>query len=103
MTLIDPFNITDYKRSLQDLQIFWIFSIMVAGKSAVRISQKVTEMLQGKRNEELPFEYLQRQNLSQFLREQRTGQYSRTKQAFEQSFGLDLRTCKLEELESIQP
>jgi len=74
---------------------------MVAGKSAVRISQKVHEMLQGKRNEELPFEYLKRQNLSRFLREHRTGQYNRTEKALKASFDLDLKTCSLEELESI--
>ena len=43
--LIDPYKITNYKRSKNELEEFLLFCIVVAGKTAYIQSQKLDEFL----------------------------------------------------------
>lgn len=44
--MIDPFQITNYARSDEDLQEFWLFCLAVAGKTATQMAKKVDDFLQ---------------------------------------------------------
>ena len=98
---IDPFNITNYDRTEEELQIFWLFCIMVAGKNAGQTADKLTEMLWDVPNYYMPFDWLKMQNVEDWCRRHRTGQYNRVSKAIEQSLSLNLRKCSLSDLEGI--
>ena len=100
--LIDPFQITDYNRTTEELQIFWLFCMMVAGKNATTTSKGLTKLLMGRQEGELPFDYLKRQDdLYDFLLSHSTGQYNRLTKGFTQSFGLDLHNGSVSDFEAI--
>ena len=43
--VVDPFNITDFNRTEEQLQVFLMFCVAVAGKKAVMISKKINTFL----------------------------------------------------------
>lgn len=101
--MIDPYNITDFNRSDKDLQRFWLFCVLVAGKNSDWAAVCLRRFLHN--TKEYPLDYIKWLHLTgslhQRLVEARTGQYGRVGRAFIESVGLDLRTCSLEALESI--
>ena len=54
--MINPKQITDFNRSKRELEMFWIFSIMVAGKNSDNTAKVVARLFKDK---EEPFIYLQ--------------------------------------------
>lgn len=103
MKLVDPCNITNFYRNDQELEIFWVFCILVAGKPSNWAAKKVQDL-----HRELGYpEYLVRaaahmsffwNDLYGILQRIRTGQYERIKWALKESASLDLRNGDLDSL-----
>lgn len=101
---VDPKNITIYNRTDSELQIFWLFCILVAGKNSDTTSRLLTKLLSTIDDSQTPFEALQNlseKNLYKLLLDNKTGQYDRVHKAILQSLQLDLRNCSRDELMSI--
>jgi hypothetical protein len=104
--LIDSHNVTDYNRSQEDLQAFWLFGILVAGKNSVVQAEKLAQFLVPAVGfDETPFNYIERLFRCGALRDMmeyhKLGQYTRIFKSFSQSIGLDLEFCTIADLESI--
>ena len=100
--MIEPTKITDFKRSVSQLQIFWVFCIIVAGKNSDYAASVVAKLLN--RGKDNPFEYfksLGEHGVRNALVASKTGQYDRISKAINQSLGLDLATCTFEDLMAI--
>ena len=103
---IDPQDITDYTRSTEELQTFWLFCILVAGKnSKVQAGKLADFLLSAEVIDDTPFNYIERLLRAGSLREMmeyhKLGQYTRIFKSFTQSIGLDLEFCTVADLESI--
>ena len=99
-TLIVPTDITNYNRTDVELESFWIFCILVAGKNSDTTSRLVSKLL-SKRGKMTPFEYIRSLKLVELrntLVANKTGQYDRIKKALYFSARLDLRTCTRDDL-----
>ena len=103
MQTIDPKAVTNYERTQEELEQFWIFCILVAGKNADWAARCVTRLLSRKLDGQTPLEFLEAEGnaLHNTLVANRVGQYNRISKAIEGSYGIDLRTCTVEELEAI--
>ena len=106
MFAIDPHNITNYNRSDEELELFWLFSVLVAGKNSRIQAGKLDEFLSDSSNFSVsPFSYIRYLVVQDFLRHtlevHKLGQYNRLVPCFEQSLDLDLRKCSVEDLEAI--
>ena len=94
-TLINPKDITNYNRTDVELESFWIFCILVAGKNSDTTSRLVTKLLKN-RGDKTPFEFIRSLKLTElrnYLVAHKTGQYDRIRKALFFSAKLDLRTC----------
>ena len=99
-TLIDPKDITNYSRTDVELQSFWIFCILVAGKNSDTTARLVTKLLKD-RGDKTPFEFirsLKLVELHEYIKVCKTGQYDRVRKALYFSAKLDLRTCTRDDL-----
>jgi len=99
--VINPKQITNYERTDNELQIFWIFCILVAGKNADTTSRAVAKIINDLAPWDNPFDGIKRigfEGLQDILRKYRTGQYDRVARAIYQSLDIDLRTCTVEDL-----
>jgi thermostable 8-oxoguanine DNA glycosylase len=102
MLAIDPKQITKFDRTQEELELFWLFCILVAGKNADWASVKITQLLSMKPPGSSPLTYLsESSNLHNMLVANRVGQYNRITKAIEQSSKLNLKTAKLEDLMSV--
>jgi len=106
--VIDPHNITNFHRTQYELEAFWLFCILVAGKKANVQAKKLTAFLDNTHHMKLtPFQYIQfleddeDSSLDEAIRHDKLGQYTRVHRAFTESLDLDLRNCTVEELEAI--
>ncbi len=102
-TLIDPKDITNYNRTDVELQSFWIFCILVAGKNSDTTARLVTKLLKD-RGDMTPFEFIRSLKLTElrnYLVAHKTGQYDRIRKALFFSAKLDLRTCTRDDLMDI--
>jgi len=102
MKVIEPTQVTNYNRTDAELQTFWIYSIMVAGKPSEWAARVVTKFLKNRKHM-TPFRYIKSMGygLRNTLVANRVGQYNRITIALEQSLDLNLRTCTVRDLESI--
>jgi thermostable 8-oxoguanine DNA glycosylase len=102
-TTIDPKAITNFERSQEELEMFWLFCILVAGKNADWAAVKLQDLFKNKKPFQTPFQFLsERQtDLHNILVVNKVGQYKRITSAIEQSLNLDLRTATLDEFLSI--
>lgn len=108
--LIDPFKVTDFNRPDDQLQAFWLFAILVAGKNAKVQAQKLAEFLepmpQGEADDGYdPFNWILALDwvgsLEAEVRAHKLGQYSRIVPAFRQSLDLDLREDDVHDFEKV--
>jgi thermostable 8-oxoguanine DNA glycosylase len=106
--VIDPHNITNFKRTQYELEAFWLFCILTAGKTASVQSKKLTAFLANTHQMGLtPFEYIRHieehcdYSLDDAIRHEKLGQYTRVERAFLESLSLDLSNCTVDELESV--
>ena len=103
---IDSHNVTDYNRNIEDLQAFWLFGILVAGKNSEVQARKLASFLELANHYMLtPFDYIRElvkeDVLDNFTRFHKLGQYTRINRAFEDSMRLDLKTATVERLEEV--
>ena len=101
--LINPNDITNFQRSQDDLEAFWLFCIVVAGKNSQVQAQKLAKFLEPAHEAGLsPLEYIEHvSDLETLLREVKMGQYNRLTQAFKESAYMDVSAANLLRLESI--
>lgn len=106
MFLIDPTDVINYHRSDDELELWWLFSAVVAGKTAstqTRLLDKFLQAIPSKSTS--PFERLRAAvaegTLLDRLKTSGLGQYNRLNRMFEESLALDLRNCKVDDLEAI--
>ena len=102
--VIDPKAVTNFCRTDRELQAFWLFCIVVAGKNSDIASYAVSRFLSKAKEGQTPFEYLTelgKTNIHNALVAARIGQYFRIERAFCQSLALDLRTATLEDLTNV--
>jgi hypothetical protein len=102
MNSIDDHRI---ERTDEELEEFWLFSICVAGKEATLQERRLREFLDAIPTLGSPFRKITSVvadgTLTARLRSCKLGKYERTAKAFEQSLGLNLRTCTIEDLEDV--
>lgn len=104
--MIDPFNITNYDYSDDELEEFLLFAIAVAGKTAVVISSKIDEFLSLEKSGS-PFDkvrsMIRKGTLRKNLVKVKLGKYRILEQGYSElvSGSLDPRTCSVEDLEKI--
>lgn len=99
--MINPNQITNFHRTKEELEEFWLFSILVAGKNSKVAAAALDRML---KHVDKPFVFLR--NLTDkerliLLKSCRTGQYNRINNAIRDSFDVNLRSCDVAELEGI--
>lgn len=105
--MIDPSSVTLFDRTPAQLQEWWLFSIVVAGKQAYRQAKQLDAFLNSLPwpKSALPFDRIRaamrKGVLSEKLRESRLGQYVRIERAFRESVELDVATASIEELERV--
>lgn len=98
---INPKQVTNKNRTDAQLQAFWVFCIVVAGKNSDYASRVVGKML-GKTDN--PFEYfrsLGEHGIHNALVANKVGQYGRITRAIKESLLLDLRQSTFHDLRSI--
>lgn len=86
--MIDPFKITNYDRTDEELQEFWLFCLAVAGKKATMMAKKVDEFLKP-RGSLTPYQYVDHlvsfTTLDNRLRAVKMGKYALLEKGYEQS------------------
>lgn len=100
---INPLNITNFDRTYSELQAFWIFCVVVAGRNADFAARSVAALL-SRRGSMTPFNYLKslgEHGVHNCLVAHRVGQYTRISKALNESLNLDLRKVSLEQLMAI--
>lgn len=104
--VIDPDNVTNFDRSHAELEEFFMFCVVVAGKGAYIQAIKLEQFLKpAKLKDMTPFEYikhlLDKDMLMAMIREARLGQYKRLTACFKNVVGMDLQKVTLDDLELI--
>ena len=99
---IDPLQVTNFDRTDDQLQRFWLFCIIVAGKNSDWAASTVSKLLKRKPDDVPAITWLNQSNdLHNTLVANRVGQYTRIENAIKQSNEVDLRTATVQELEGI--
>lgn len=105
--MIDPSDVIKFDRTDAELQEWWLFSVLVAGKTAITQARLLDAFLidNGWVPGQQPFDVIRRMvangTLEFRMREARLGQYTRLVRTFSDSLMLDLATCSLEQLEAV--
>lgn len=86
--MIDPNDVTKYDRTEAELQEYWLFCLVVAGKTAV-VQARLLDSFLTSLGASTPFQgirdAIKRGDLLDKLKESRLGQYNRLAKAMEQS------------------
>lgn len=109
MTVIDPRYVTNYDRTEAELEEFWLFCLVVAGKTATTQARLLEGFLSLLRDacDLTPFQAIQRAiddgKLLEYLKYSRLGQFTRLEKAMVQSMAFHgkLKTVQTSELEEI--
>lgn len=101
--MIDPNKITNFNRTDTELEEFWLFSLVVAGKTATTQAKLLDGFLIRKNIKPFDFirDLIRDDDLLDFLKLSHLGQYTRLEKAFRESLTLNLRTATVQELEAI--
>lgn len=107
--LIDPSDVIKFDRTDEELELFWLFCAVVAGKTATTQAKLLNGFLGDldahPNKPDLPFNRIiwadVRKKLYDKLVASRLGQYNRLYHFMVQSVLLDLRTCTVSDLEAI--
>jgi hypothetical protein len=101
--MINPTTITNFNRTERELQEFWLFCIMVAGKNSSQTANKLNRALED--FDGLPFDTfatLGEPGIRGWLEQHKIGQYDRITGAIVSSLVLDLSNVELETLLKIK-
>lgn len=110
--MINPYDITNYGRSIAELQEFLLFAIIVAGKTAYIQANKLEFFLTKAKSDYFieknePFEILKSLNdrniLDKHITDCKLGQYKKISKAFKYLLNadIDLKSCTPSELELV--
>ncbi len=103
--MIDPTDVIKYDRTQAELEEWWLFSILVAGKTAATQARLLDRFLTAIPGDGSPFEkvasLVASGALGDHAKEHRIGQYSRLVPCMTQSLALDLRNDPVEAFEAI--
>jgi len=102
--VVIPTEITNYNRTDYELEVFWLFCILVAGKNSDTTSRVLARFLSRLPQGQTPFEGIRElgeDRLHNLLVSHRVGQYNRITKAIWQSLDLDLRNCTRDDLMNI--
>lgn len=104
--MIDPSDVIKYDRTDAELEEWWLFSCVVAGKTARTQARLLEKFLTGLGFPNVsPFEGMRAAvrtgTLLDHLKASRLGQYTRLARCFEESLTLDLRHDPVEAFESV--
>lgn len=106
--MIDPRYVTKYDRTEAELEEFWLFCLVVAGKTATTQARLLDAFLTALGQTGTPFEKIQAavddDDLLEMLKLSRLGQFNRLKKAMEESLTKlsgKLSTCSVTDLEAI--
>lgn len=94
--MINPYKITNFKRSDKELLEFIIFCIFVAGKNSEIVAKKTNSFFKDFIKHKIKNERV----IYSLLKKHKIGQYNRIKKALIDISKLDLRKCSLEDLEN---
>lgn len=102
----DPFDCTNFNRTDEELENFFVFCIFVAGKRADMTARKVNQMIEDHNNKsalQIIREKLEDspQALDTLLRKYKFGKYDLLLRCFKEAVNLDLRKCSVSDLESV--
>lgn len=104
--MIDPTDVIKYDRTQSELEEWWLFSVLVAGKTAATQARLLDGFLsENGQAKDTPFDVVRRLvamgTLEYRMREARLGQYTRLARCFAESLILDLQHAPLESLEAV--
>jgi endonuclease III len=107
--MVDPFDITKYNRTREELEEFALFCVAVAGKNAGSTARALDDFLGQYGTAKQPFKTvrhaiaLEGPKFGEALRDCGFGCYNHRAKAFRSlvSSGLDLRTCDVKALEAL--
>ncbi len=108
--LVDPKDVISYDRTNSELELFWLFCAVVAGKTAKTQARLLNRFLlslpvANHPDNDSPFERLYKAEMAGMLldklKESRLGQFNRLERLMRESLSLDLQTCSVEDLEAI--
>jgi len=103
--MVDLTKVTNFQRTLFELQEFWLVAICVAGKNGPKQAKKVHDFLDGQAGN-TPFAKVRKMidgdKLLKRLKFVKMGQYNRIERAFRESLDLDLEKCTLDDLTRIK-
>lgn len=103
--LINPSEVINYERSDNDLELFFLFSAVVAGKTASTQARLLEGFLLSLEGGASPFGRIRAAHENGTLRdrliESRLGQFNRLEKQFVQALDVNLRTCTVADLEAI--
>ncbi len=110
--MIDPADVIKFDRTDAELEEWWLFSTLVAGKTAATQARLLEEFLRfARRGNETPFEVVAaypivtdpflHDPLLSYMKRARLGQYTRLVRCWRESLKLDLRNDPVEVFEAI--
>lgn len=101
--MITPTNITNFSRTLPELQEFFLFALFCAGKNSEYASKCLNRILDREGSDTLfeRFKNLGESEVRDTLVNARIGQYGRLTKAIMQAVNVDLNKCSLEDLMNI--
>lgn len=104
--LINPHDVINYNRTDDELELFWLFCCVVAGKTASTQARGLNNFMNSLDERfASPFAKIKQaisdDILLSKLIDSRLGQFNRLVVTFEQSLRLDLRNCGVVDLENI--
>jgi hypothetical protein len=100
--MITPTQITNFHRTIAELQAFWLFGAFCAGKNSDYAARCLSRLLN--KTTENPFDYLRslgEVGIHNALVAAKVGQYGRLTKFIVQSLDLDLHTATLQQLMSV--
>lgn len=98
---ISPTRITDFSRTDAELQAFWIFGCVVAGKNSDYAARVIARLLNKCGEDVTPFQFfrdLGEDGIRNALVAAKSGNYTRITRFIMESLDLDLRTATQEDL-----
>lgn len=95
-----PKDVTNFRRSDAELEMFWFYCLLVAGKNSDWAAPKNSIMFLDRDHEQRPLVWLKQQG-RKYLEHHKTGQYDRLTRAIRESCELNFRTATVDELEAV--
>ena len=105
--MIDPYKITNFNQTDNQLQEFVLFCPAVAGKKAIIIAEKLDQFLSLDRNDIPPFDKIRNMiasySLTTNMEHVKLGKYNLLSKCYRYlvESNINLKTCSIEELEQI--